>query len=161
MTTLAIINAPPRVADVTAPPMTVPPSGPYATVPAVVNTTTDQLAPDGPGLGVNAGQNGIIRIDQTVGGTTMAKNILISATGLAKRPMPFLRENWSAAPSPLNRLQGRVGYQRESAELRSRISMQDKTVIPTPAEGAAAYAYPDVNIGLMRARRNRFNVGEG
>lgn len=150
-----LIANPAVLGDPTDPPMTTPPTDGWATQPGVVNVTTDQLAPPGPGLGTNAGQNGIVRVDQTIGGTTTARNIVTWATGLSRRPAPFLRESWQGQPMPLNRLQGRVGYQRASEQLAVRVATQDAVALPTQAETAAAATHPNLirTLNVQRGRR--------
>lgn len=142
--------------DPTDPPLTTPPVGVFSTLPEMVNHTTDQTAPDGPGLPPD--QNGIIRVDQTVGGTTMRKNIVTFVTGgIGKRPQPFTRESWQGMPTPFNRLQGRVGYQSAAADLRTRVAVQDATVIPTTAETTAAFVNPGLINALNVQRGGRFS----
>lgn len=158
MSTGALITADLSVLiDPTDPPMTVPPSGPFSVVPVAHNVTTDRLAPAGPGLGPNALQNGIVRIDQTVGGETTARNIVTWAAGLPPRPAAFLRENWQGQPMPLNRLQGRVGYQNAAQQLATRVSTQDATIIPTGAETAAAATHPAIVARLDVHRGGRWS----
>lgn len=155
MSTVLLANAS-AVHDPTDPPLSVAPAGALSVLPAYHNETTDQTAPAGPGLGANAGQNGIIRIDQTVGGTTTARNIITWATGLRARPPAFARENWQGQPMPLNRLQGRVGYQANSDELRTRLDAASAITVPTGAEGAAAALNPAIMATLDVRRGRRF-----
>ena len=144
--------------DWTDPPMTTPPTGPFSRLVPMVNVVTDQLGADGPSLGINSGQSGLSRIDQSVGGTTGSKNVVTSTSGLPPRPMPFERANWQTQPMPFNRLQGRVGYQSAASSLAVRVAIQDATTIPTTAETAAAAIKPAMIDALNLRRGGRFSA---